>query len=178
MKRILSIREVPIFLVFVAFFTLAAIGNHRLFSASGAHDIMFGSSVFALLISAETLIIVMKHIDLSISSTIGFSSYLIGKASEQGHGLVYCLAIGIGIGLVIGAVNGALVAYFELPSLVVTLATLYLVRGIFNQIVGGDFINSDKVPHLLSYMSNHEFLSIPYLFIVALVVCVCVAFYM
>ena len=178
MKNILRIREVPIFIVFLLFFGIAGLGNHGLFSTSGLHDLLFGSAVVSLLACAETLIIVMKHIDLSIGSVIGFSSYLIGKNSAAHHSLLFCLAIGIGFGLLVGSINGLLVAYFKLPSLVVTLGTLYLVRGLFNQVAAGDFINSDKVPHVLSYMSNHNFLNIPYLFIVAFVVALAVGFYM
>jgi len=178
MKRLLSIREVPIFGVLVLFFGVAALGNHALFSASGLHDLLFTSSIICLLACAETLIIVMKHIDLSISSTIGFSSYIIGKNASNGHGLLYCLILGVIFGLAVGAVNGFLVAYLKLPSLVVTLGTLYLVRGLFNQVARGDFINSDKVPHLLTYMADHTFVKVPYLFLVALAMAIVVGFVM
>ena len=178
MRNLLRIRELPIAVVLVAFFSIAALGNHQLFSFSGLHDLLFGSSIICLLVSAETLIIVMKHIDLSIGSTIGFASYIIGKNASNGHGLLYCLLLGIIFGLAVGAVNGLLVAYFKLPSLVVTLGTLYLVRGLFNQVAGGDFINSDKVPHVLSVMASHTFTKIPYLFIDAFVLALIVGFYM
>ncbi len=178
MRNLLKIRELPIAVVLVAFFSIAALGNHALFSFSGLHDLLFGSSIICLLVSAETLIIVMKHIDLSIGSTIGFASYIIGKNASNGHGLLYCLILGVLFGLAVGAVNGVLVAYFKLPSLVVTLGTLYLVRGLFNQVAGGDFINSDKVPHVLTFMASHTFVRIPYLFIVSLVLALIVGFYM
>lgn len=178
MKRLLSLREFPILLVFVLVYVIAGIGNHAIFTSSGVHDILFGSAIVALLAIAETMIIAMKHIDLSVGSVIGFSSYLIGKNSAQGHGLLYCLAIGIALGLIVGALNGVLVAYFKLPSLVVTLGTLYLVRGYFNQVAGGDFINSGQVPRVLTYMADHTFIKIPYLFIVVLVVALIAGFYM
>jgi len=178
MKRLMSNREVPIFGVLVLFFGVAALGKHALFSASGLHDLLFTYYIICLLACAETLIIVMKHIDLSFSATIGFSSYIIGKNASNGHGLLYCLVLGIVFGLAVGAVNGFLVAYLKLPSLVVTLGTLYLVRGIFNQVAHGDFINSDKVPHVLSYMADHTFIKIPYLFLVALAMAIVVGFVM
>jgi rhamnose transport system permease protein len=177
-KKLLSIRETPIFLVFLLFFLVAGIGNHQIFSKSGVHDILFGSSIVALLAIGETTIIAMKHIDLSVGSTIGFSSYLIGKNASQGHGLIWCLIIGIGLGLIVGAINGVLVAFFRLPSLVVTLGTLYLVRGFFNQIAGGDFINSGQVPKLLTNIAVHSFLDVPELFWVVIVVAVIVGFTM
>jgi rhamnose transport system permease protein len=177
-KRILSIRELPIFAVFILFYVTAGLGNRQIFTSSGLHDILFGSSIVAMLAVAETLIIVMKHIDLSVGSVIGFSSYLMGKNSAEGHGLLFCLLIGIAFGLGVGALNGLLVAYFKLPSLVVTLATLYLVRGYFSQVAGGDFINSGQVPKALTYMADHTFIKIPFLFIVAFVFALVVGHFM
>ena len=178
MRKIFSIREMPILLVLMVFYFAAGFGNHAIFTSSGLHDILFGSAIVGLLAVAETMIIAMKHIDLSVGSVIGFSSYLIGKNASQGHSLLFCLAIGVGFGLIVGALNGLLVAYFKLPSLVVTLGTLYLIRGFFNQVAGGDFINSGQVPHALAYMANHTFIKIPYLFIVTLVAALIVGFYM
>jgi rhamnose transport system permease protein len=178
MRKLISIREFPIFVVFVLFYLTAGLGNHQIFTTSGLHDILFGSAIVALLAVAETLIIVMKHIDLSIGSVIGFSSYLIGKNASEGHGLFFCMSIGVGLGLLVGALNGLLVAYFRLPSLVVTLGTLYLVRGYFSQVVGGDFINSGQVPKLLTSMATHTFVKVPLLFIVSLIVALIVGLYM
>ena len=56
------------------------------------------------------------------------------------------LLIALGVGLAVGIVNGALVAYLGLPSLVVTIATLYIVRGIFNYLAGGITVTADRCP--------------------------------
>ena len=167
-KKIFAVREVPIITAFAVLLVTIEISNHKFLSASGIHDILFGVAVVGLLAVAESLVIVMRHVDLSVGSTIGLSAYLIGRESAQGHGLLFVLLAGLICGLLVGAVNGFLVGYLRLPSLVVTLGTLYVVRGLFSQIAGGDSINGDQIPKVLAFMGGNTLFGIPYLFIVAL----------
>lgn len=64
----------------------------------------------------------------------------------QGYGLWGGLAAALTVGLIVGAANGFLVAYLKLPSLVVTLGALYIVRGIFNDYAFGRTITAAMVP--------------------------------
>jgi rhamnose transport system permease protein len=164
-KKLFAIREVPVFTAFVILLIVIETYNHKFLSASGVHDILFGVAVVALLAVAESLVIVMRHVDLSVGSTIGLSAYLIGRESAHGHGLFYVLMVGLICGLLVGAANGFLVGYLRLPSLVVTLGTLYVVRGLFNQIAAGDSINGDQVPKVLRFMGGNTLFGIPYLFL-------------
>ena len=77
-----------------------------------------------------TLVLIVAGIDLSVGSILGFSAAVVGIAAV-GWGLplyVACL-MGLGAGIICGAVNGALVAYFSLPSFIVTLGMLEMARG-------------------------------------------------
>jgi rhamnose transport system permease protein len=111
----------------------------------------------------------MRHIDLSVGSVIGFTSFLIGDLSSKGYSLAAVLTAALLVGAAVGAVNGFLVAYLGLPSLVVTLATLYIVRGIFNEVGKGQTIVESMVPVELNWMGLNRFYGISYLFIVVVV---------
>lgn len=74
------------------------------------------------------LVIVSRGIDLSIGAVVALVNVLIAKGSESGS-LVLWLALAILAAALVGAVNGALVAYVELPPLVATLATGSVVTG-------------------------------------------------
>jgi rhamnose transport system permease protein len=152
--------------------------NPEFFTLSGFQDVTLGVAIVAVLAVAQTLVIVMKHIDLSVGSTIGFSAYLIGDASSKGHGFWYCMGLALALGLAVGAANGFMVAYLQLPSLVVTLGTLYIVRGIFNEVAGGNTITEDMVPGPINFIGLNTFFGIPYLFIVAFVLMIIVGFIM
>ena len=177
-QKTLKVREIPVFLGLLIVVLITGTANPAFFTLSGFQDITLGVAVVATLAVAQTLVIVMKHIDLSVGSTIGFSAYLIGDASSKGHGFWYCMALALGLGLVVGAVNGYLVAYLKLPSLVVTLATLYIVRGLFNEIAGGNTITEDMVPKAINFMGLNTFFGIPYLFLVAVILMLVVGFIM
>lgn len=177
-QKTLKVREIPVFLGLLIVVLITGTANPAFFTLSGFQDITLGVAVVATLAVAQTLVIVMKHIDLSVGSTIGFSAYLIGDASSKGYGFWYCMALALGLGLVVGAVNGYLVAYLKLPSLVVTLATLYIVRGLFNEIAGGNTITEDMVPKAINFMGLNTFFGIPYLFLVAVILMLLVGFIM
>ena len=55
--------------------------------------------------------------------------------------------VGLGIGLAVGVANGLMVAIGRVPSLVVTLATLYIVRGLDILIVGGNEVVAQTLPN-------------------------------
>jgi len=178
LKKSLQIREVPVFLALVIVVLITGTANPAFFTLSGFQDITLGVAVVATLAVAQTLVIVMKHIDLSVGSTIGFSAFVIGDASSKGHGFWYCMGLALALGLAVGAANGFMVAYLKLPSLVVTLATLYIVRGLFNEIAGGTTITEDMVPGPINFMGLNTFFGIPYLFMVAIVLMLLVGFVM
>lgn len=176
--RLLNVREVPVFVALLLVLTVTEIANPHFISKSGAQDLFLGVAVIATLSVGQTFVITMRHVDLSVGSTAGFTAYMIGRVSGYHHGLIFCLLVALAIGLIVGACNGFLVAYLKLPSLVVTLSSLWIVRGIFNQIVSGNTITDNQVPNSLGYLGRHSFLDIPYVFIVALVLVLVASFVM
>jgi rhamnose transport system permease protein len=167
-SKFFAIREIPVFIALFIVLGVTAVANPAILSRSGALDIFLGVSVVAFLSVGQTLIIAMKHVDLSIGSVIGFSAWTIGKATADGHGLLYCFFLILVIGLAVGAVNGYLVAYLKLPSLVVTLATMYITRGVFAQISSGRTIVATEVPKPISFIGLNSFFYMPYMFIIVL----------
>jgi rhamnose transport system permease protein len=177
-SKLFRIRELPVFLALVIVVLISGSANPEFLTLSGFQDVTLGVAVVATLAVAQTLVIVMKHIDLSVGSTIGFSAYLIGDASSKGHGFWYCMGLALALGLAVGAANGFMVAYLKLPSLVVTLGTLYIVRGIFNEVAGGNTITEDMVPGPINFIGLNTFFGIPYLFLVAFILMLIVGFIM
>lgn len=92
-----------------------------------------------LLMSAlpMTLIIVTVQIDLSVASTMGLSSVLVGILHVQvGMPIPAAAILAVLVGVLCGAFNGFLVAYVKLPSLAVTIGTLALYRGVAVGLLG------------------------------------------
>jgi len=82
------------------------------------------------------LLIISGEIDLSVAAIISLASTLMGLALQYGADTPVLVAIGVGAGLLCGAFNGLLVTRLKLPSIVVTIGTMSLFRGISFIILG------------------------------------------
>ena len=83
-----------------------------------------------------TFVIVSGEIDLSVASTLGLSSVLLGVLVKAGWPIELAMVVCLLVGLAAGAVNGFLVTVVGLPSLAVTIGTLALFRGIAVGLLG------------------------------------------
>jgi len=90
-----------------------------------------------LLALAMTLVIIHGDIDLSVASNLAFSAAMLGLVYESGASIAVASVAAIAVGTTLGLFNGFLVTVVGLPSLVVTLGTLALYRGMA-QIALGD----------------------------------------
>jgi len=95
-----------------------------------------------LLALGMTFVIVSGNIDLSVASMTVLVACVTARLMESGWSVPSSCGIGIGLGIVLGAINGVLIAKVKLPSFVVTLATMAVYRGIAQVLLGA---NSAKV---------------------------------
>ena len=181
-ERVFRIRESGIIVVLAVFVLVTTLIQPRFLSLANIQFILVDTTVFALLALGETMVVVTRNVDLSIGSVLGLSAYVSGGLFGQhpGIGVPAVFAAGLGIGLACGISNGLMVAIGRVPSLVVTLATLYIVRGIDILIVGGGQVNAQTLPAAFTNIPRAVVLGIPYLAI-AIVVAVVIgvgAYYM
>ena len=101
-----------------------------------------GVSERALIVLPMVLLIIAREIDLSVASILALSSVVFGAAVAQGVPLVAAMVLALAAGVLCGAFNGLLVTRFSLPSLVVTLGTLAMFRGLGYVILGPDSVNN------------------------------------
>jgi rhamnose transport system permease protein len=115
------------------------------------------------------MVIVTRNVDLSVGSIVGLTTYFAGWLFANVHGIpiVVVVAAALVAGGLLGLVNGVLVAFLEVPSLVITLGTLYAYRGIAVLWIGGDFIRPSWLPADFKRLGTKQILSIPALLIVA-----------
>ena len=99
-------------------------------------DATFNFTEKALIAFAMAMLIIAGEIDLSVASIIALASTAMGLAMTAGAGVPVIVLTGVVTGLVCGVVNGALVAGLGLPSIVVTIGTMSLFRGLAFIILG------------------------------------------
>jgi rhamnose transport system permease protein len=90
----------------------------------------------AIMALGLTLVIVAGEIDLSVASVLGLSSAIVGATVDAGAPMGVAIAMALLAGALCGLFNGLLVAKLGLPSLVVTLGTLALFRGLAYVVLG------------------------------------------
>ena len=93
------------------------------------------TAVTGVLAVGMLMVIVSGNIDLSIGAVVGLAGGI--AAMTQGWGLAPCLLIAILVGLAIGALQGSLVAYINIPSFIVTLGGLQAWRGVILKLTKG-----------------------------------------
>jgi rhamnose transport system permease protein len=179
-ERVFRIRESGIVLVLALFVLVTAIVQPRFLHASNIQFVLVNTTVFALLALGETMVVVSRNVDLSVGSVLGLSAYLSASlfGSVPGISIVVVFLAGLGIGLACGVVNGFLVAVGRVPSLVVTLATLYVIRGIDILHVGGNEVVASTLPNSFTSIPQETVLGIPYLAIAVAVVVAAGAYYL
>ena len=99
-------------------------------------DATFNFTEKAMIAFAMALLIISGEIDLSVASIIALSSTAMGAAVQMGMGTPILVLIGLGVGLLCGSFNGLLVTRMGLPSIVVTIGTMSLFRGISFIVLG------------------------------------------
>ncbi|RWB11874.1 ABC transporter permease [Mesorhizobium sp.] len=99
-------------------------------------DLTFNFTEKGLIALAMALLIISGEIDLSVAAIVALASTMMGMAVQAGAGTPALIAIGIVVGLGCGAFNGLLVTRLGLPSIVVTIGTMSLFRGIAFIILG------------------------------------------
>ncbi len=101
------------------------------------------SAEFAMVALVLTMVIIAGEIDLSPASNMALSACLFAYAQEAGVPMPVAILIGLGSGILMGALNGFMVIALQLPSIIVTIGTLILYRGVA-QVIAGD--KSIRVP--------------------------------
>jgi rhamnose transport system permease protein len=179
-ERVFRIREFGIIAVLLVFVTITTSIQPSFLNQQNLQFLLINTTVYALLALGETMVVVSRNVDLSIGSVLGLSAYV--SASMFGHHpaipILLVFLIGLGIGLACGMANGLMVAVGRVPSLVVTLATLYIIRGIDILIVGGNEVTAQTLPNSFTNIPRATVAGIPYLAIAIAVVIGIGAYYM
>jgi rhamnose transport system permease protein len=171
-ETLLRARELGIAIAIVIVFGLTTLKNPAFAHALSVQQLLTGASLIALLAVGETLVIITRNVDLSVGSVLGLSAYIVGDtfAHHPHTAPVVGFAIGIVVGAVFGAINGLIVTVLRVPSLVVTLATLYIIRGLDAMIVNGKQIDPSSVPKAFQAVGNRNIFGVPWLAIIVAIV--------
>lgn len=130
LKNILKARWISSLLFLIALFAVTGMIDHSFFTYSSIVSCFNSSVVTSMLAIGIAFVIMTGEIDVSIGSTLGLTAAITGLVAMNGGSPATMVAVAILCGLVIGLVNGIGVAIIGVPSLIFTLGTCGIVRGL------------------------------------------------
>lgn len=128
--------ETFLFLVAIAIFIANSLASPYFLIPYNLSDATYGFIEKAIVAFAMTLLIIAGEIDLSVAGIIAIASTAMGAAAAAGADWWVLVPIGLTVGLACGAVNGFFVAAFDIPSIVVTIGTMSVFRGLAYIVLG------------------------------------------
>lgn len=135
-ERHLKSWESLLLLVAIGIFIANSFASPYFLNAWNLSDATFNFTEKAMIAFAMALLIISGEIDLSVAAIIALASTAMGAALQFGVGTEGLVLIGVAVGLLCGSFNGLLVTGLGLPSIVVTIGTMSLFRGISYIILG------------------------------------------
>ena len=167
LKTILGRWESLLAMLFVVVFVANSIALPHFLDLYNLLDGTQNFSEKALIALPMALLIICREIDISVAGTLALSSVAMGLAKGAGFPAETLPLVALATGTVCGFLNGVLVTRFALPSIVVTIGTVSLFRGLAS-VVLGDYHNQnaqatlelgedwrvDAIPDLLRAVRN------------------------
>ncbi|HAM28235.1 MAG TPA: ABC transporter [Microbacteriaceae bacterium] len=156
---------------------LGAVNSH-VYDAGNVLDLVTTSAMLGIVVLGQMLVMLTRNIDLSVGSTIGLTAFLsTGFMKYNPHApILLGIAVAVGIGVVCGLINGLIVAYGGVPSIVVTLGTLAIYRGIDSVVASGVQFSTNDVPPAWVRWATHETFGASTIIWIAVIIFVALAF--
>ncbi len=132
-------------------------------NGSNIRFILADSVIYALVAIGETFVVLTRNVDLSVGSVVGLSAYVSADMFQTHHGIAIPIVflVGLAVGVACGIVTGLITAIGRVPSLVVTLAMLYIIRGVDTIIVGSGQVVANSLPNSFINIFQATVLGIP-----------------
>ena len=121
-------RELSVLAAYLTLLLLLAGRAPRFYSSNEFKSILVNNASVLVLAVGMSLVILCRQIDISIGSQLSICGIVAGLAAKHGLPMPAAAILCLFAGATMGAVNGALIAFINLPSIVVTLATMVILR--------------------------------------------------
>ncbi len=163
-----------IWIILIGVFVFFVIGTDKFLTPFNIVNILSAAAVLGIVVTGQTFTLITGNFDLSQESTVGLSA-LVGlwiivptAAPFFGGGIgvspYLSIVIILGMGVVIGFINGALITYGRMNNFIVTLAMLLILRGLMLYFTKGNSVNAINYEGSdIFYWLGHATIAVPWL---------------
>jgi ribose/xylose/arabinose/galactoside ABC-type transport system permease subunit len=175
-RGIVARREIGLVCAMAAVVIPVTLINPRMIGVENLTAIAMDAALLMIVAVGQMLVMLTRNIDLSVASVIGLSAYGAARFMHNHPASPVLLGVGVAslLGLGCGLLNGSVVTLGGVPSIVVTLGSLAVFRGLVSLWAGGRQISADQVPQPWLDMTGARILGIPAVVLIALATLVAV----
>ena len=167
----LRLRELGIAAALVVAVVFFAVRSDAFLTSGNWRNIALNVATVVVVAVGQTMVVLTRNIDLSVSSMVGLTAYVVGTLLTRSDlPPVVALVLAMALGLMLGSINGVIVAYGGVPAIIATLGTLYVYRGLVHQVSGGSQVLAFELPGSFKTFAFRDVLGIPALAVLAIVV--------
>lgn len=172
MKTLAKYREIWLLAAITALVVLISIRFPGFARPSNLATVFNDTSILMILALGQMVVILTRSIDLSMASNLAFTGMVVAmiNAAFPAFPIPLLMLVAIGVGLLLGALNGLLVWKLGIPPIVVTLGTLTIYRGATFLISGGAWVNADQMSPAFVGLQRMQLLGVPVLSWIAITV--------
>jgi ribose/xylose/arabinose/galactoside ABC-type transport system permease subunit len=162
-------QEIVVLAALILMFVVAGVIAPRFWGAANLGTIFSGSAYIAIAAIGMSMIIVAGHIDVAIGALIGVLAVIAGTLASKGYPIWICWGAPVLLGTLLETMIGVLVAYARIPSIVVTLGVMSILKGSLITLTGGVWISN--MPDNFMLAQFHLFgVKLPFLIMTVLTV--------
>lgn len=145
-------REVILLIVTIGLLAFFATQIPDYFNPRSVNRLTTGLAIPLVVAVGQVLVVLTRNIDLSVSSIVGLSAYVVGTLLTRVDAMspLTTIVLSMLIGLALGAINGAIVAYGGVPAIITTLGTLALYRVVLVEFSGAKTVTTADLPDWLN----------------------------
>jgi rhamnose transport system permease protein len=157
-----QIRELSLVLLIVAIFLFFGSQIQGYFSPRIFNRVTSDVAIITVVAIGETLVLLTRNYDLSVGSIVGLTAFFVGKQLTYYPDMLplVALLLAIGAGVLMGLVNGLLVSYGRVPSIIVTLGTLAIYRSILVAYPGNKIVVTHDLPQWVPKLGSEQVFAI------------------
>jgi rhamnose transport system permease protein len=132
------------------------------FDPRSVNRLTLGLAIPVIMAVGQVFVVLTRNIDLSVSSIVGVSAYMSGSALTHNNDLkpAFAVLLAIGLGIVLGIINGLLIAYGGVPAIITTLGTLALYRVFLVEFSNAKTVTTADLPDWLNDVPRRTVFSI------------------
>jgi len=155
LRRIAKFRELGTLVLLALVVLFAFLRDPRFLEARSINSILLWIPLLAVIGMGQMLVIVTRGIDVSVGSIVGLAGIVAGMTfrANPDMNVFLGLLVGIGVGLILGCINAAVIAWAKVPPIIATLGTLSAYRGLVFIVSGGRQVDSNDLPEALTHWS-------------------------